>query len=97
MKVEKLSADLDDLTNLLGIVLGESGRKLFYLGMFGAVFTSLLGNGLGLGYLASHAFNRWKKKSENSRSIDYKSHPVYKITAIMDYGISYDMDIHWKR
>jgi len=73
---------LDDLTYILSIVLGESGRKLFYLGMFGAVFTSLLGNGLGLGYLASHAFNRWKNKSENSRSINYKTHPIYKITAL---------------
>jgi len=68
---------LEDLTSLLSIVLGEGGRKLFYLGMFGAVFTSLLGNGLGLGYLASHAYNRWRKKSKGGDKIDYKSHPVY--------------------
>ena len=68
---------LEDLTSLLSIVLGEGGRKLFYLGMFGAVFTSLLGNGLGLGYLASHAFNRWRKKSSGGEKIDYKSHPIY--------------------
>jgi Mn2+/Fe2+ NRAMP family transporter len=74
--------NLEDLTNLLSLVLGEGGRKLFYLGMFGAVFTSLLGNGLGLGYLASHAFNRWRNQSSNSRSIDYKKHPVYKFTAL---------------
>ena len=69
--------ELEDLTSLLSIVLGEGGRKLFYLGMFGAVFTSLLGNGLGLGYLASHAFNRWRKKSKGGDKIDYKSHPMY--------------------
>jgi len=68
---------LEDLTSLLSIVLGEGGRKLFYLGMFGAVFTSLLGNGLGLGYLASHAYNRWRKKSVGGDKIDYKSHPIY--------------------
>ncbi len=68
---------LEDLTSLLSIVLGEGGRKLFYLGMFGAVFTSLLGNGLGLGYLASHAYNRWRNKSRGGDKIDYKSHPVY--------------------
>jgi Mn2+/Fe2+ NRAMP family transporter len=68
---------LEDLTSLLSIVLGEGGRKLFYLGMFGAVFTSLLGNGLGLGYLASHAYNRWRKKSVGGDRIDYKSHPIY--------------------
>jgi Mn2+/Fe2+ NRAMP family transporter len=68
---------LEDLTSLLSIVLGEGGRKLFYLGMFGAVFTSLLGNGLGLGYLASHAYDRWRKKSKGGDKIDYKSHPIY--------------------
>jgi Mn2+/Fe2+ NRAMP family transporter len=68
---------LEDLTSLLSIVLGEGGRKLFYLGMFGAVFTSLLGNGLGLGYLASHAYNRWRNKSKGGDKIDYKSHPIY--------------------
>ena len=72
---------LTDLTDLLGLVLGEGGRKLFYLGMFGAVYTSLLGNGLGLGYLASHAYNRWRKKSAAGEKIDYKSHPIYIFTA----------------
>ena len=73
---------LEDLTSLLGMVLGEGGRKLFYLGMFGAVFTSLLGNGLGLGYLASHAYNRWRNKSKGGDKIDYKSHPIYKFIAL---------------
>jgi hypothetical protein len=73
---------LEDLTSLLGLILGEGGRKLFYLGMFGAVYTSLLGNGLGLGYLASHAFNRWRKRSEPGAIIDYRRQPVYYITAV---------------
>jgi len=75
-------SDLEDLTSLLGIVLGEGGRNLFYLGMFGAVFTSLLGNGLGLGYLGSHAWNRWRGISQSGRDIDYKSHPLYKWIAV---------------
>ena len=75
-------SDLEDLTSLLGIVLGEGGRSLFYLGMFGAVFTSLLGNGLGLGYLGSHAWNRWRRISESGRDIDYKNHPIYKGIAV---------------
>ena len=74
--------ELEDLTSLLSIVLGEGGRKLFYLGMFGAVYTSLLGNGLGLGYLASHAYNRWRKKSGAGAKIDYKSHPIYRSIAL---------------
>jgi hypothetical protein len=75
-------SNLEDLTSLLGIVLGEGGRRLFYLGMFGAVFTSLLGNGLGLGYLGSHAWNRWRNISKSGRGIDYKNHPIYKWIAV---------------
>jgi Mn2+/Fe2+ NRAMP family transporter len=75
-------SSLEDLTSLLGIVLGEGGRNLFYLGMFGAVFTSLLGNGLGLGYLGSHAWNRWRGISKSGRDIDYKNHPLYKWIAV---------------
>jgi Mn2+/Fe2+ NRAMP family transporter len=74
---------LDDLTFLLSSVLGEGGRKLFFLGMFGAVYTSLLGNGLGLGYLASHAYNRWRiKDPAASKNIDYRRHPIYKFIAL---------------
>jgi hypothetical protein len=50
--------------------------------MFAAVFTSLLGNGLGLGYLGSHALYRWKNKEYNQTSIDYKNQPIYKYIAL---------------
>src|SRR5581483_11069685 len=36
--------DLDDLPRLLSTVLGEGGRWLFYLGIFAAVYTSVLGH-----------------------------------------------------
>jgi Mn2+/Fe2+ NRAMP family transporter len=73
---------LDDLTYLLSIVLGDSGRILFLLGMFAAVYTSLLGNGLGLGYLGSHALYRWKNRDSNQTPINYKEQPIYKYIAI---------------
>ncbi len=50
--------------------------------MFAAVFTSLLGNGLGLGYLGSHAFHRWKNKNSNQTPIDYKEQTIYKYIVI---------------
>lgn len=78
----KKIANLDDLTSLLSMVLGEGGRKLFYLGMFGAVYTSLLGNGLGLGYLASHAYQRWRNPAESKTEIDYRNHPMYRTVAL---------------
>jgi len=74
--------DLDSLTALLSIVLGEGGKKLFYLGMFGAVYTSLLGNGLGLGYLASHAYQRWREGKRTDPKADYRTHPMYRIVAL---------------
>ena len=74
--------DLDSLTALLSIVLGEGGKKLFYLGMFGAVYTSLLGNGLGLGYLASHAYQRWRAGEKSDKKVDYRTHPMYRIVAL---------------
>jgi Mn2+/Fe2+ NRAMP family transporter len=74
--------NLEDLTSLLGLVLGEGGRKLFLLGMFGAVYTSLLGNGLGLGYLASHAYQRWRSESKTPKPLDYRQYPIYKVVAL---------------
>jgi hypothetical protein len=35
-----------------------------------------------LGYLASHAYNRWRHKSKGGDTIDYKSHPIYKFIAL---------------
>lgn len=52
-------ADLDDLAGLLSEVLGAGGAVLFHLGVFAAVFTSLVGHALGLGCLGTHAYLRW--------------------------------------
>ncbi len=71
---------LDDLTELLGIVLGNGGRLLFFLGLFAAVYTSLLGCGLGLGCLASHAYQRWR--GPEGAPSDHRLHPVYRLVAV---------------
>jgi Mn2+/Fe2+ NRAMP family transporter len=72
---------LDDLTLLLSIVLGPYGRYLFLIGVFAAVYTSLLGHGLGLGYLASHVYLKWRSgKSDSTKN--YRSHPMYKLIAV---------------
>src|SRR5262249_46384570 len=51
---------LDDLPLLLSEVLGERGRVLFYLGIFAAIYTSVLGHAAGLACLGSHAWQRWQ-------------------------------------
>ena len=75
---------LDDLTELLGIVLGNGGRLLFFLGLFAAVYTSLLGcglgPGLGCGCLASHAYQRWR--GPEGAPSDHRLHPVYRLVAV---------------
>ncbi len=54
-------ANLDDLAKLLSETLGEIGRVLFHLGVFAAVFTSIVGHAIGLGSLGDHAHRLWRK------------------------------------
>ena len=54
---------LDDLPALVSTVLGEAGRALFYLGIFAAIFTSILGHAAGLGALGAHAWFRWRTRT----------------------------------
>lgn len=51
---------LDDLPALVSTVLGEKGRALFYLGIFSAIYTSILGHTAGLATLGTHAWLRWR-------------------------------------
>ena len=69
--------DLEDLPNLLSTVLGSGGRLLFYLGIFAAVYTSVIGHAAGLAYLGSHALLRWQAGSGPIR-MDYRQHPAYR-------------------
>jgi len=68
---------LDDLPNLLSTVLGNGGRVLFYLGIFAAVYTSVLGHAAGLAFMGSHAWLRWRAGTEPIQS-DYRKHPLYR-------------------
>jgi len=69
--------DLDDLPSLLSTVLGEGGRALFYLGIFAAVYTSVIGHAAGLAYMGSHAWLRWRHGPGLPAS-DYRRHPLYR-------------------
>ena len=44
---------LDDLANLLTIVLGSLGGPVFFLGVFAALYSSLVGNAAGYGYMCT--------------------------------------------
>lgn len=70
--------DLEDLPQLLSDVLGEKGRVLFYLGIFAAIYTSVLGHAAGLAYLGSHAYLR-HRAGENPITQDFRHHPLYRV------------------
>ncbi len=78
---DKHIKELDDLPRLLSGVLGEGGRVLFYLGIFAAIYTSVLGHAAGLAYMGSHAWLRWKAGS-GPIVADYRTHPLYKVIAV---------------
>lgn len=73
--------DLDGLSSLLGASLGRPGQILFYLGFFSAVYTSIIGHALGLGLMASHAYQRWQAGSRPI-STDYAAHPLYRFVVV---------------
>ena len=77
---EKIN-NLFGLSGLLGKVMGRSGELLFYLGVFAAVFTSLVGHALGLGLMATHSFLRWQSGS-CPLAADYRTHPLYRTVVI---------------
>ena len=73
--------NLDDLARILTLKLGGGSKALFYLGVFAAVFTSLIGHALGLACMASHGYLRWKAGS-GTLSTDYRSHPIYRYVVV---------------
>jgi Mn2+/Fe2+ NRAMP family transporter len=74
---DKHITQLDDLPNLLSTVLGPGGRLLFYLGVFAAVFTSIVGHAVGLAALGSHAWLRWRT-GKRPTAAEYRNHPMYQ-------------------
>jgi Mn2+/Fe2+ NRAMP family transporter len=84
---------LDDLPALVSDVLGEGGRVLFYLGIFAAIYTSILGHAAGLASLGTHAWLRWRtpaiarprdrqaeghEPGAEERGLDLQHHPAYR-------------------
>lgn len=67
---------LDDLPQLLTTVLGPAGGLLFYAGIFGAIYTSIIGHAAGLAYLGSHAWVKWQAGRGAAPAV--RSHPLYR-------------------
>jgi Mn2+/Fe2+ NRAMP family transporter len=72
---------LEDLPNLLSTVIGDTGRLLFYAGIFSAIYTSIIGHAAGLGRLGTHAWLRWHGQAAPAAD-DYRRHPCYRWIAV---------------
>ncbi len=65
--------DLDSLANILGASFGLMGTRIFYIGVFAALFSSIAGNGAAYGYLISDSYTLMRKeKSGVQRNIGYR-------------------------
>lgn len=74
---------MDDLPRLLSEVLGPGGRLLFYVGIFSAIYTSLIGHAIGLGMMGTHAWLRWKAGAEEVLTVaDFRAHGWYRGIAL---------------
>jgi len=72
--------NLDDLANLLSITLGNLGSPIFYLGVFAALFTSIVGITVGFGYLVFDATKVIaSKKPIKAVQFDTSNSKLYKI------------------
>jgi Mn2+/Fe2+ NRAMP family transporter len=72
---------MEDLTRLLSDVLGPGGARLFYLGVFAAVFTSIVGHALGLASMGSHAWLRLRGHDKVKPS-DYRASRTYRLIVV---------------
>jgi Mn2+/Fe2+ NRAMP family transporter len=69
-------SSIKDLAQLLGNVMGHTGTVLIYIGVFAAVGSSILGNALAYGYMATDALLLWKPVAAREEP-DYRKHPFY--------------------
>ena len=54
--------NLDDLGLLLSIAVGKFGEPLFFIGVFAALYSSVIGNAIGFGYLITDSVNVIKSR-----------------------------------
>ncbi len=70
--------NLADLAEVLARTLGPLGAHLFYLGVFSAVASSIVGNALGYSSIATDAFLVWSRKLRGTSDSGYRTHPGFR-------------------
>ena len=74
---------LADLAKLLTIALGDLGAPIFYVGVFAAVYSSVIGIAMGFGYLVTDAV-RVHRASETlpAEPFDAGARPAYRLVVV---------------
>ena len=54
--------NLDDLGLLLSMAIGKFGEPIFFIGVFAALYSSVIGNAIGFGYLITDSVNVIKSR-----------------------------------
>lgn len=73
---------LDDLANLLIVALGNLGAPIFYLGVFAALYSSVIGGATGFGYMVTDVVNVCRAKvAVEAVPIDVDHSWVYRAVA----------------
>jgi Mn2+/Fe2+ NRAMP family transporter len=85
--------DLNSLASLLGEMFGVIGARLFYIGAFAALFSSIVGNGAAYGYLISDSYILMRlKRKEQKRKHSYRWISVWVILSPLPWVIFGESD-----
>ena len=74
-------ANLDDLANLLTLVLGKLGGPIFYLGVFAALYSSVIGIAAGYGLLFADVLNVHRSEKATVAGADLARSTIYRAVA----------------
>ena len=75
--------NLDDLGLLLSIAIGKFGEPLFFIGVFAALYSSVIGNAIGFGYLISDSVNVIKSKNIiKTKPLNIANSKIYRLVIL---------------
>ena len=78
-------SDLESLTNLLTVVLGKWCGPMFYLGIFAATYSTVIGNTTGYGLLCTDAARHWdsaKRQVSPATNVNARESILYRSVVI---------------
>ncbi len=75
--------NLDDLGQLLSIAIGKVGEPLFFIGVFAALYSSVIGNAIGFGYLITDSVNVIKSKDIiKTKPLNIANSKIYRLVIL---------------